>query len=56
MSQIGVLTGSLLFVVSLYRRRLNVRELLFYRLAQQAIAVGPAPYSSIIYGKLSVRV
>lgn len=33
------------------RRRSNTRGLLFYRLAQQAVAVAPAPYRSIVYGK-----
>ena len=39
------------FTFRFNRRRSNTRGLLFYRLAQQAVAVGPAPYSSIIYGK-----
>jgi len=37
------------------RRRSNTHEMLFYRLAQQAIAATPAPYSSIIYGKSPLR-
>lgn len=37
------------------RRRSNTRGLLFYRLAQQAVAVGPARYSSIIHGKPAGR-
>ena len=43
------------FTFRFNRRRSNARGLLFYRLAQQAVAVGPAPYSSIIYGKSPVR-
>ena len=43
------------FTFRFNRRRSNARGLLFYRLAQQAVAVGPAPYSSIIYGKPPVR-
>jgi carotenoid cleavage dioxygenase-like enzyme len=39
------------FTFRFNRRRSNVRGLLFYRLAQQAVAVGPSPYSSIIHGK-----
>ena len=39
------------FTFRFNRRRSNTRGLLFYRLAQQAVAVGPAPYRSIIYGK-----
>ncbi|MDH3771803.1 MAG: hypothetical protein OET79_12580 [Nitrospirota bacterium] len=30
------------------RRRSHARGLLFHRLAQQAVAVGPAPYHQII--------
>jgi transposase-like protein len=37
------------FTFRFNRRRSNTRGLLFYRLAQQAVAVGPAPYSSIVY-------
>ena len=33
------------------RRRSNARGLLFHRLAQQAVAVGPTPYSSIVFGR-----
>lgn len=43
------------FTFRFNRRRSNARGLLFYRLAQQAVAVGPAPYSSIIYGKSPIR-
>ena len=43
------------FTFRFNRRRSNARGLLFYRLAQQAVAVGLAPYSSIIYGKPRVR-
>jgi len=43
------------FTFRFNRRRSNTRGLLFYRLAQQAVAIGPAPYSSIIYGKLPGR-
>lgn len=43
------------FTFRFNRRRSNTRGLLFYRLAQQAVAVGSAPYSSIIYGKSPVR-
>lgn len=43
------------FTFRFNRRRSNARGLLFYRLAQQAVAIGPAPYSSIIYGKPPVR-
>jgi hypothetical protein len=39
------------FTFRFNRRRSNTRGLLFYRLAQQAVAVGPAPYNSIIYSK-----
>jgi hypothetical protein len=37
------------FTFRFNRRRSNTRGLLFYRLAQQDVAVGPAPYNSIIY-------
>jgi transposase-like protein len=43
------------FTFRFNRRRSNTRGLLFYRLAQQAVAVGPAPYSSIIHGKSAWR-
>lgn len=43
------------FTFRFNRRRSNARGLLFYRLAQQAVAVGPAPYRAIIYGKSSTR-
>jgi len=33
------------------RRRSQARGLLFHRLAQQAVAVGPTPYHSIISGQ-----
>lgn len=39
------------FTFRFNRRRSNTRGLLFYRLAQQAVATAPAPYSSIIHGK-----
>ena len=38
------------FTFRFNRRRSNARGLLFHRLAQQAVAVGPAPYSSIVAG------
>jgi transposase-like protein len=38
------------FTFRFNRRRSNVRGLLFHRLAQQAVVVGPAPYHSIISG------
>lgn len=38
------------FTFRFNRRRSNARGLLFHRLAQQAIAVGPAPYGSIVRG------
>ena len=40
------------FTFRFNRRRSRARGLLFYRLVQQAVAVGPAPYSSIVYGTL----
>ncbi len=43
------------FTFRFNRRRSNTRGLLFYRLAQQAVAAAPAPYSSIIHGKSAVR-
>jgi transposase-like protein len=43
------------FTFRFNRRRSHARGLLFYRLVQQAVAVGPAPYSSIIYGTSAVR-
>jgi len=39
------------FTFRFNRRRSNTRGLLFYRLAQQAVATAPAPYSSMIHGK-----
>ena len=39
------------FTFRFNRRRSNTRGLLFYRLAQQAVAAAPAPYRSIISGK-----
>jgi transposase-like protein len=39
------------FTFRFNRRRSNARGLLFYRLAQQVVAVDPASYSSIVYGK-----
>ena len=44
------------FTFRFNRRRSSARGLLFYRLAQQAVAVGPAPYGSIAHGKPPVRV
>lgn len=41
------------FTFRFNRRRSKVRGLLFYRLVQQAVAVAPAPYRSIITGKNS---
>ena len=38
------------FTFRFNRRRSNARGLLFHRLAQQAVAVSPAPYSSIVSG------
>ena len=38
------------FTFRFNRRRSNARGLLFHRLAQQAVAVGPAPYGSIVHG------
>ena len=43
------------FTFRFNRRRSRARGLLFHRLAQQAVAVDPAPYSSIIYGTSAVR-
>lgn len=43
------------FTFRFNRRRSKARGLLFHRLAQQAVAVDPAPYSSIVYGKLVLR-
>jgi transposase-like protein len=43
------------FTFRFNRRRSSARGLLFYRLAQQAVAVGPATYGSIIYVKPLVR-
>lgn len=39
------------FTFRFNRRRSSARGLLFYRLAQQAVAVGPAPYHSIVSGQ-----
>jgi len=41
------------FTFRFNRRRSQTRGLLFHRLAQQAVAVGPAPYHSIISGAAS---
>lgn len=38
------------FTFRFNRRRSNARGLLFHRLAQQAVAVEPAPYNSIVGG------
>lgn len=38
------------FTFRFNRRRSNARGLLFHRLAQQAVAVGPVPYGSIVRG------
>lgn len=38
------------FTFRFNRRRSNARGLLFHRLAQQAVAVSPAPYGSIVRG------
>ena len=43
------------FTFRFNRRRSNARGLLFYRLAQQAVAVAPAPYRAIIYGNSPER-
>ncbi len=43
------------FTFRFNRRRSNTRGLLFYRLAQQAVAAAPSPYSSMIYRKPPVR-
>lgn len=43
------------FTFRFNRRRSKARGLLFHRLAQQAVAVDPAPYSSIVYGKPVLR-
>lgn len=43
------------FTFRFNRRRSKARRLLFHRLAQQAVAVDPAPYSSIVYGKPALR-
>jgi len=43
------------FTFRFNRRRSRARGLLFHRLAQQAVAVDPAPYSSIIYGTSAIR-
>ena len=41
------------FTFRFNRRRSNARGLLFHRLAQQAVAIGPAPYSNIINDRAS---
>ena len=41
------------FTFRFNRRRSNTRGLLFYRLTQQAVAVAPALYSSIVRGKFA---
>jgi hypothetical protein len=38
------------FTFRFNRRRSQARGLLFHRLAQQAVAIGPAPYHDIISG------
>jgi transposase-like protein len=43
------------FTFRVNRRRAQARGLLFHRLAQQAVAVGPASYHSIISGVAHVR-
>jgi len=43
------------FTFRFNRRRSNTRGLLFYRLAQQAVADATAPYRSIISGKSPTR-
>lgn len=43
------------FTFRFNRRRSSARGLLFHRLAQQAVAIDPAPYSSIVYGKSALR-
>lgn len=43
------------FTFRFNRRRSKARGLLFHRLAQQAVAIDPAPYSSIVYGKSVLR-
>ena len=40
------------FTFRFNRRRSHARGLLFHRLAQQAVAISPAPYKSIIGGSL----
>jgi len=42
------------FTFRFNRRRSSARGLLFHRLAQQAVAVGPAPYHSLISGATPV--
>ena len=39
------------FTFRFNRRRSKARGLLFYRLAQQAVAIAPVPYNSIVHGK-----
>jgi transposase-like protein len=39
------------FTFRFNRRRSKARGLLFHRLAQQAVAIGPTPYNAIIHGK-----
>ncbi len=36
------------FAFRFNRRRAKARGMLFYRLAQQAVAIGPAPYRAIV--------
>lgn len=43
------------FTFRFNRRRSKARGLLFHRRAQQAVAVDPTPYSSIVYGKPELR-
>jgi len=44
------------FTFRFNRRRSQARGLLFHRLAQQAVAVGPAPYHTIIGARRGVKV
>lgn len=43
------------FTFRFNRRRSSARGLLFHRLVQQSVVVGPTPYSSIIYGTSAQR-
>jgi hypothetical protein len=43
------------FAFRFNRRRSNARGLLFHRLAQQAVAVGPATYNTIVGNNHSSR-